>query len=78
MQIEGLVSTSKSDVGEDYPPDIMNQFLRLTNVDDDEDNKLLAEVYLLSLFPLANLPKPMMIPHGIHGSGISGIYKISS
>ena len=55
----------------DYPPDIMNQFIRLTNVYDDEDNKLLAEVYLVSLFLLANLPKPMMIPHGIHGSGKS-------
>ncbi|MGA9150929.1 MAG: hypothetical protein WBZ36_10135 [Candidatus Nitrosopolaris sp.] len=55
----------------DYPPDIMDQFIRLTNVYDDEDNKLLAEVYLVSLFLLANLPKPMMIPHGIHGSGKS-------
>ena len=32
-----------------YPPDTMNQFIRLTNVYDDEDNKLLAEVYLVSL-----------------------------
>ena len=55
----------------DYPPDIMNQFIRLTNVYDDEDTKLLAEVYLVSLFLLANLPKPMIIPHGIHGSGKS-------
>jgi hypothetical protein len=55
----------------DYPPDIMDQFIRLTNVYDDEDSKLLAEVYLVSLFILANLPKPMMIPHGIHGSGKS-------
>jgi len=55
----------------DYPADIMDQFIRLTNVHDDEDNKLLAEVYLVSIFLLANLPKPMMIPHGIHGSGKS-------
>jgi hypothetical protein len=55
----------------DYPPDIMDQFIRLTNVYDDEDSKLLAEVYLGSLFILANVPKPMMIPHGIHGSGKS-------
>jgi hypothetical protein len=54
----------------DYPSDIMDQFIRLTNVY-DEDNKLLAEVYLVSLFLLADLPKPMMIPHGIHGSGKS-------
>jgi hypothetical protein len=55
----------------DYPPDITDQFIKLTNVYDDEDNRLLAEVYLVSLFLLANLPKPMMIPHGIHGSGKS-------
>ncbi|HXX98611.1 MAG TPA: hypothetical protein VEL11_16030, partial [Candidatus Bathyarchaeia archaeon] len=55
----------------EYPPDIMNQFIRLTNVYDDEDNKLLAEVYVVSLLLLGNLPKPMMIPHGIHGSGKS-------
>jgi hypothetical protein len=53
------------------PPDIMDQFIRLVNLFDDEDNKLLAKVYLISLFLLANLPKPMMIPHGIHGSGKS-------
>jgi hypothetical protein len=55
----------------DYPPDIMDQFVSLTNVYGDEDNKLLAEVYLVSLFLLANLPKPMMNPNGIHGSGKS-------
>jgi hypothetical protein len=55
----------------EYPSDIMDQFIRLTNVYDDEDNKVLAEVFLVSVFLLANLPKPMMIPHGIHGSGKS-------
>ena len=40
-----------------YPEDIMDQFIKLTNVYDDEDNKLLAEVYLVSLFLLANLPQ---------------------
>ena len=43
--------------------------MKLTNVYDDEDNKLL--LYLVSLFLLANLPKPIMIPHGTHGSGKS-------
>jgi hypothetical protein len=52
-------------------PDIMDQFIKLTNVYDDEDTKLLAKVYLVSLFLLASLPKPLMIPHGIHGSGKS-------
>lgn len=55
----------------DYAPDIMDQFITLTNVHNDEDNKLLVEVYLVSLFLLADLPKPMMNPHGIHGSGKS-------
>jgi hypothetical protein len=55
----------------DPPADIMDQFIKLTNVSGDEDNTLLAKVYLVSLFLLANLPKPMMIPHGIHGSGKS-------
>lgn len=55
----------------DYPPDILEQFMNLTNVNNDEDNKLLAKVYMISLFVLGNLPKPMLIPHGIHGSGKS-------
>jgi hypothetical protein len=55
----------------DYPDDIMEQLMKLTNVYSDEDNKLLAEVYIISLFLLANLPKPIMIPHGIYGSGKS-------
>ena len=45
--------------------------MKLTNLYNDEDNKLLAKVYIVSLFLLANLPKPIMIPHGTHGSGKS-------
>jgi hypothetical protein len=53
-----------------YPPDILEQFTKLTNLNqDDEDNKILAEVYLISLFLLANLPKPIMNPYGSKGSG---------
>jgi hypothetical protein len=55
----------------DYPDDIMEQLMKLTNLYNDEDNKLLAKVYIVSLFLLANLPKPIMIPHGTHGSGKS-------
>jgi hypothetical protein len=55
----------------DYPPHILEQFMKLTNLYNDEDNKLLAKVYLISLFVLGNFPKPMLIPHGIHGSGKS-------
>ncbi|MGA9172167.1 MAG: hypothetical protein WBZ20_18670 [Nitrososphaeraceae archaeon] len=55
----------------DYPADIFDQFMKLTNVYNDEDNKLLASVYLISLFLLESLPKPMMLPHGTHGSAKS-------
>jgi hypothetical protein len=55
----------------DYPPDILEQFMKLTNVYDDPDNNLLAKVYMISLLLLANLPKPVMVPHGTHGSGKS-------
>ena len=54
----------------DYPQDILEQFTKLTNLNqEDEDNKILAEVYLISLFLLANLPKPIMNPYGSKGSG---------
>jgi hypothetical protein len=59
----------------DYPSDIMDQFIKLTNVYGDENNRLLAEVYIVSLFLLANLPKPMLIPHGLHGSGKSTFHE---
>ena len=38
---------------------------------DDCDNRMIAKVYLISLFLLADLPKPIMMPHGTHGSGKS-------
>ena len=55
----------------DYPEDILERFMKLTNVYNDESNKLLAKVYIVSLFLLADLPKPIMIPHGTQGSGKS-------
>ena len=55
----------------DYPSDILEQFLRLTNVYDDEDNRLLAIVYVVALFLLSDLPKPMLNPNGPHASGKS-------
>ena len=36
----------------DYLPDILQQFMKLINIDDDEDNQLLAIVYIISLFLL--------------------------
>ena len=55
----------------DYPHDILEQFMKLTNVYDDEDNRLLAIVYIISLFLLEDVPKPMLNPNGPHGSGKS-------
>jgi len=65
------ISSAQVYPSREFPPDILEQFMKLTNVYNDEDNKLLAKVYLISLFVLGNLPKPMLIPHGIHGSGKS-------
>src|SRR5215207_3830363 len=65
-----VISNAQDYPKKDYPPDILEQFTRLTNLNQkDEDNKILAEVYLISLFLLANLPKPIMNPYGSKGSG---------
>ena len=57
----------------DYPKDknYLEAFMKLTNVYDDHDSKLIASVYVVALFLLADLPKPVMMPHGTHGSGKS-------
>jgi hypothetical protein len=55
----------------EYPPDILERLMKLTNVYDDSDNKLLAKVYIIILLLLASLPKPVMVPHGTQGSGKS-------
>lgn len=56
----------------DYPSNILDQFMKLVNIDDsDEDTRLLAIVYIITLFVLADLPKPMLNPNGPHGSGKS-------
>ena len=68
-------SVNKAQVlpNKDYPKDknYLEEFMKLTNVYDDHDNKLIAQVYLVTLFLLADLPKPVMMPHGTHGSGKS-------
>ena len=74
-------STNKAQVlpNKDYSKDknFLEEFMRLTNVYDDYNNKLLAQVYLISLFLLANLPKPIMMPHGTHGSGKSTFQELN-
>lgn len=54
-----------------YPPDILHKFIQLTNVKNDPDNTLLAIVYIVSIFLLENLPKPLLTPYGVKGSGKS-------
>lgn len=45
--------------------------IQLTNVKNDPDNKLLAIVYIVSIFLLENLPKPLLTPYGVKGSAKS-------
>ena len=60
----------------DYPSDIMDQFIKLTNVHGNENNRLLVEVYLVSLFLLTgDSTKAYAIPHGLHGSGKSTFHE---
>ena len=59
-----------------YPSDIFDQFMRLTNLQSNDDNILLAKVYIVSLILLANLPKPILLPHGPHGSDKSTFHEL--
>jgi hypothetical protein len=52
-----------------YPTDIFDQFLKLLNVN-DEDNKLLLKCYVISLF-IPEIPKPILMLHGEQGSAKS-------
>lgn len=60
----------------EYPVDIMDKFIAITNVKNDEDNKLLIEVYLIALIMLEKLPKPLLLPHGIKGSAKSTLQEL--
>jgi hypothetical protein len=56
----------------EYPANIFTQFLNLTNLPpDDTENRMLAEVYIISLFFPPNIAKPILIPHGVQGSAKS-------
>jgi hypothetical protein len=55
-----------------YPTNILAQLLDLTNLlPDDTENRMLAEVYIISLFFPPNIAKPILIPHGVQGSAKS-------
>ena len=49
----------------------MDKFIQLTSVKNDHDNTLLAIVYIVSLFLMENLPKPLLAPNGVKGSAKS-------
>lgn len=59
-----------------YPSDIFDQFMKLTNLQSNDDNILLAKVCIISLILLANLPKPILLPHGPHGSAKSTFHEL--
>ncbi len=52
-----------------YPADIMDKFLNLTNVSSDPDNRILAKVHMICLLLLSQEPKPIMNQHGPQGTG---------
>jgi hypothetical protein len=54
-----------------YPKDILDRFMRNTNVYRDPKNKMLTEVHIVSLFMLSDLPKPIIVPSGPQGTGKS-------
>jgi hypothetical protein len=53
----------------DYPGDIFDQFLTLTNIASDA-HKLLLKCYVIATF-IPNIAKPILITHGEQGSGKS-------
>ena len=56
----------------EYPKDIFTRFMNLTNLPSyDIENRILAEVYTISLFLPPDIPKPILIPYGEQGSAKS-------
>src|SRR6185437_8045906 len=56
----------------EYPANIFSQFLDLTNLPpEDKENRILAEVYIMSLFLPPDIAKPILLPHGKQGSAKS-------
>lgn len=56
----------------EYPKDIFTQFMNLTNLPlHDKENRILAEVYTISLLLPPDIPKPILIPYGEQGSAKS-------
>ena len=58
----------------EYPQDIFDRFMELTNVK-DEENKLLLKCYIISMF-IPTIPKPVLILHGEQGSAKSTLLEL--
>jgi hypothetical protein len=54
----------------DYDPDIFDKFMQNTNVYKNEKTRY-YEVYIVSLFMMARLPRPILVPNGPQGTGKS-------
>jgi hypothetical protein len=58
----------------EYPSDIFDRFMNLINVK-GEDNKLLLNCYIISLF-YPDIPKPVLMLHGKQGSAKSTLQEL--
>jgi hypothetical protein len=59
---------------EKYSVDILDRFLNLLNIKDD-NNKLLLKCYIISLF-IPGMPKPILMLHGEQGSAKSTLQEL--
>ena len=57
---------SQVDPMSDYPPDILDRFIDLFNIQ-GEKNRLLLKCYIVSLF-IPDIPKVVLILHGGQGA----------
>ena len=56
-----------------YDAEIFERFILNTNLHRNHTTRLLCEVYIISLFMMADLPKPIMVPNGPQGTGKSTV-----
>lgn len=59
----------------DYPPEIFDRFIDLTNVKDSEDNNLLFKVYIVSLF-YPEIQHPALMLYGEKGTAKSTLQEL--
>jgi hypothetical protein len=59
-----------------YPKNILEQFMRNTNVYKNKENRMLTEVLIISLFMLSEAPKPILCGSGSQGTGKSTLQEM--